>query len=852
MRKIRSLLRLPKAGRKLVRAVKATTYRGTAANAATAADIERCYQFFLGREPENAEVVASRVGMVLGHIAESFLGSSEFAMIYASMVLGGDLGRSTASGAIDLELARWAEALAEPSHDLSLLMEQRLPWIDHLARWMHVPGVRKNFPVIASVVDGAVVGHADEVNIWRVHGWAVDPRDPNRKITVKIFANGEPIGVARADIPRPDVGRARELVPRCGFSLSIRRDQLQPGKNYSIEIIDAASGQAIGAPRRIRATRRANDDLQRFYSQLDEAQHLLRELRARIPALERSTSYPLDAYSYHADLEEEERAGRTAWHYRRLPVHLPRICFVVATAKPGKALEATLWSVRRQLSDNWAVLLVDRSGDPALVADTIRRVFGPDERVKVVPAREDTLTGPIKALSADYLMPLAPGTRLSPDASYELGNRVRNSGAAAVYSDHDWLAETVGHLYENPALKPDFDYDLLLSTDYVGPAVMFAAGLVDDAPTAQLSDPGAGRDELLLHLAEAAGRKSIEHIPLSLVHLPADLEISSPGRVDTLNRHFARHALRARATPHEDALGASVRGAAHIRWALPEPRPSVAIIIPTRDGLDMLRDCIDSILAVRAAYPGEQEILIIDNGSEEPETLAYFDLLTGAGSARVVRYDIPFNWSAINNYAATLTTADVVVFLNNDTIVRTPDWLVELVSLAMRPDVGAVGARLLYQDGSVQHAGVVCSYPRGFIHDSIGEAEGLGGYGNRVKLTRETMAATGACLASRRRVFEEMGGFDDVKFKVAYNDMDYCLRLRRAGYRVVYSAFAVLYHLESKTRGQALFGEKLARDRLEASRLFQAWDEVLQHDPFYNVNFDRFSPPFDRLRPRYS
>jgi GT2 family glycosyltransferase len=277
--------------------------------------------------------------------------------------------------------------------------------------------------------------------------------------------------------------------------------------------------------------------------------------------------------------------------------------------------------------------------------------------------------------------------------------------------------------------------------------------------------------------------------------------------------------------------------------------PEVSIIVPTRDRLDLLRPCVESVLRSAEAYAGRMELLIVDNGSTEVRTHEYFGSLGADTRVRVMPYPGPFNWSAINNAAAHAARGEVLIFLNNDTVVLAPAWCHELAANALRPDVGTVGGRLLYADGTIQHAGVVLGIEGAAGHECIGETLAAGGYFGRTHLQRSTAAVTGACLATRRGLFEQLGGFDDVELKVAFSDVDYCLKVRRAGYRVVYNPFATLYHFESKSRGHELTDAQQKRHRGESACLQSRWGRELQADPYYNPHFERFGRPWERLRP---
>ena len=320
--------------------------------------------------------------------------------------------------------------------------------------------------------------------------------------------------------------------------------------------------------------------------------------------------------------------------------------------------------------------------------------------------------------------------------------------------------------------------------------------------------------------------------------------------VAVVDAHLRESGRDAMVEEHNDPVGQPRLFANRIRWRLPPVAPKVSIIIPTRDGLEFLEPCVESVLAATPVYPGEIELLVVDNDSTEASTQEYLKRLESNPSVRVLQHRGGFNWSAINNAAASQAQGEILIFLNNDTRVLTPDWCNELVANAVRPEVGAVGARLLYQDRTIQHAGVLIGVEGVAGHEGVGDSPAHGGYVGRSHVLRGASAVTGACLAIRRKLFMEMGGgFDELQLKVAFNDVDFCLRVRAAGYRVVYTPYAVLYHYESKSRGRDLTPVQQARHRSEAIAFRARWGERAVSDPFYNPHFERFARPFDRLRP---
>jgi GT2 family glycosyltransferase len=270
-------------------------------------------------------------------------------------------------------------------------------------------------------------------------------------------------------------------------------------------------------------------------------------------------------------------------------------------------------------------------------------------------------------------------------------------------------------------------------------------------------------------------------------------------------------------------------------WPLPDPAPLVSVIVPTRDRAGLLGAVAEGVLR-RTDYPAI-EFLVVDNGSEEPETLALFDRLRADPRVRILAAPGPFNYAALNNQAAAEARGEVLLLLNNDIEVIEPGWLREMVSHAVRPEVGAVGAKLLYADGSLQHGGVVAGAAGVAGHYLVGSLPGDGGYFGSLALVREVSAVTGACLALRRAVFDRVGGLDAANLAVAFNDVDLCLRIREAGYRILWTPFAELYHLESASRGKDVAPEKVRRFAAEIGYMKRRWGKALLQDPFYSPWF---------------
>ena len=281
---------------------------------------------------------------------------------------------------------------------------------------------------------------------------------------------------------------------------------------------------------------------------------------------------------------------------------------------------------------------------------------------------------------------------------------------------------------------------------------------------------------------------------------------------------------------------------------VPDPLPQVSIIIPTRDGWDLLEPCLASLS--HTDWPREKlEVIVVDNGSSDPVCLAGLERAETAGYLRVIRDPRPFNFAALNNRAASQAQGDLLVFLNNDTLARRPDWLRVLTAFAWLPNAGAVGPKLLYGDGSVQHAGVVFGLNGRAVHVHVGLSMDAGGYQGLATMAREVSGVTGACLAIRKGNFDSIGGFDE-SFPVAYNDMVLCAALMKKGFRNIYVPDALFSHLESKTRGSLDDPQKQLREANEAARARALHPDLFTADPHYSPNLSLDAPYVPAVPPR--
>ncbi|WP_342149412.1 glycosyltransferase family 2 protein [Methylorubrum sp. SB2] len=520
-----------------------------------------------------------------------------------------------------------------------------------------------------------------------------------------------------------------------------------------------------------------------------------------------------------------------------MPVHDP----------DPKVFDAAIRSVRDQLYPAWELCLCDDASTDPAIPRLIARHAAADARIRTVRRPEN---GHIARATNDALA-LASGItcvfldhddRLADTALYEVAKALRDdSGLVLVYSDEDKI-DARGRRFE-PHFKSDFDRELLTGQNYVNHLCAVRTDALRALGGLRPGFEGSQDHDLLLRLTETLPREAVRHIPKVLYHWRA-----AAGSGTFSDRALARAEdarLRALAEVAERRGARAERGPQgfnRLVRPLPEPPPLVSVVIPTRDRAELLAVALDGLFR-GTDYPN-LEVIVVDNDSREEATRALFARHADEPRLRVLPVPGPFNFSDLSNRGAAAARGGVLLFLNNDIEVLEPGWLAELVSIACEPDIGAVGAKLLYPDGTLQHGGIVLGVGGIAGHSHLGIAGDAPGYFARMQLTQEVAAVTGACLAVRADIFSEVGGFDAEALAVAFNDVDLCLRLRRAGYRNVWTPYARLIHHESKSRGPEDTPEKRARFEAESRVMRERWGAELRSDPYYNPNLSRASGHF--------
>ena len=451
-------------------------------------------------------------------------------------------------------------------------------------------------------------------------------------------------------------------------------------------------------------------------------------------------------------------------------------------------------------------------------------------------------------IDCDYILMLSPDDLLPGYALQRFACfAAEYPKTLLLYADHDHV-DLYGTRVK-PHFKPRFNRELLLSQNYIGRCFLVRLASLREAKYVDNLSKG-DHYGLLLSLAADEPDEQFAHLPEILLHQSDQKDnqnkgcqnghgqgdpVVLPQTMSALTGYLSRRQVRAdiSTTPH---------GLNRIHYHLPSKSPHVTVIIPTRDQIPLLRQAVDGVLN-RTAY-GALDILIVDNDSQTDEAFNYFKALSENSRVTILTYPGAFNFSAMINHAAERASGSILCLLNNDVDVIASGWLLEMVGRAVQPGAGAVGARLLYQDKRVQHAGVFLGLKGVAGHGFKYFPREAPGYMKRLQSAQYVMAVTAACLVVDKTRFHEVGGFDASALKVAFNDVDFCLKLYEAGYRSVYTPYAELYHLESVSRGRDLTPEKRARAQKERDYLASKWAHLIVDDPFYSPHLSRIADDF--------
>jgi glycosyltransferase involved in cell wall biosynthesis len=518
-------------------------------------------------------------------------------------------------------------------------------------------------------------------------------------------------------------------------------------------------------------------------------------------------------------------------------------------------IDQAIASVHAQSYPHWQLCIVDDASGDTLLTRKLQALEAQDSRIHYIAHNMNqhisaTTNSALALATGDFVTFLDQDDLLPTQALLRLAMEINDHPEAQIfYTDEDKI-DNAGQR-QTPHFKPAWNYDLLLSQNYLCHLVAYKMTLLRTLGGMRLGYEGAQDHDLALRAStQIDASRVIRHIPEILYHWrlhpqstaanPDSKPYAQDSGVRAVQDHLKTHAINASVSQH----GIHYR----IRYHLDAP-PPVTIIIPTRNMQQTLQTCIDSLLE-KTQYPNFR-LVVIDNDSDDYDALNYLRFLSRLPQVDVLVDNQPFNYSALNNRGVDHADTDIVCLLNNDIEIISPAWLYEMVSHIVRDGVGIVGAKLRYPNDQIQHAGVILGIGgvaghghKNFQHDDLG-------YFGRLALVQNYSAVTGACLLTRKSIWQRVGGLE-TKLAVAFNDIDYCLRVQEAGFRIVWTPFADLYHHESLSRGQENSPQK--RDRLtsEIDYMKRRWHHLIKNDPAYSPNLSHNDEDFSIVEQRRS
>jgi GT2 family glycosyltransferase len=708
--------------------------------------------------------------------------------------------------------------------------------------------------------DGLMDGSIDGL----VQGWAVavDDKAKTKRGGVKILVTceGQPVAELLADQYRADVADAVGCDPNCGFSFAPPPELANGARTAYRFFAMPGRVELRGSPVEVfNFEGRERTQMQALIARADElfsfAYHLRRELKAAMPA----ERYFLNDYARWVAKSRPLMQERARLRYGALPEILPLVSVICPVFRPaiGDFLQA-VDSVRAQSYEHWELLLVDDGGKDILLTQTMMALAAADSRIKLLPQAKNggiakaTNSG-LAAAAGAFIAFFDHDDVLEPTALDIMLRAQRATGARLLYSDEDKVERSGG--FCEPHLKPDFNYRFLLEVNYICHFVLADAGLVRETGFLDARYDGAQDHDFLLRMVERLTPAEIHHVPEILYHWRKSA--GSTAAAGTGAKPKAALAGKQAVAAHLQRRGlpAEVHRRENLTCYRVEWRPAaaakaagrVSILIPFRDHVDLTRECVNAIR--KYTKDVQYEILLLDNWSVSAEAEAFCAEQANLPATRVIRIAEAFNYSRINNIGARAAEYEFLLFCNNDVIVKDELWLRRMVNECLvNESVGAVGAKLLYPDGSVQHGGVVLGVGGVADHAFRGIMGNAPGYVMRAMAAQQISAVTAACMLVRKAAFDQAGGFDETELTIAFNDIDLCVKLQLAGWQIIFVPDVMAEHRESQSRGDDFDEAKLARFMRENEVMRQRYPDILPADPFYSPHFSREGGMYRELR----
>lgn len=686
----------------------------------------------------------------------------------------------------------------------------------------------------------------------RIRGWAIAPKP----VTVRIFdADKKPVAAEIQRTDRVDVNQLFE-------------EAQDPGKTGFFSEITNVSGKCLyvvfyaGEKKTVHVVPLRKADI--LAKKLDKyvekgirywksqgAAALAEKVVTKVKNVRQGPpSYQKWIRHHLPDRNELEKQKKTSFGYR------PKISFVVPLYKtPEKYLRRLTESFQEQTYSNWELCFSDGSGAQSPLTELLKELTAKDNRIKYVSHEEplqisENTNSAIEIATGDFIAFADHDDELTPNALFECVKAINEKPQTLViYTDEDKMSMD-GHKFFQPHFKPDYNPDLLCTVNYICHLFVVSRKVIEKVGGLRSEFDGAQDYDFVLRCVEAVKDEEICHIPKILYHWRCHEDSTAENPESKLyafeagrravQAHYERTGIRA------EVFKGEYLGLYRTKF-IRDHDPLISIIIPNKDHIDDLKRCMESI-EQKSTYKN-YEYIIVENNSTDSATFEYYKKLEAENpKVRMVYWDGVFNYSAINNYGASFAKGEYLLLLNNDTEIINPDCLEELMGYCMRKDVGAVGARLYYEDDTIQHAGVVIGFGGIAGHCFVQQKRGTTGYCHRIICAQDYSAVTAACMMVKRSAFDAVGGLSE-ELAVAFNDIDFCMKLRKAGYLIVYNPYAELYHYESKSRGLEDTPEKVARFNKEVATFEKKWPDILKKgDPYYNPNLTLKSQDFSLKR----
>lgn len=696
--------------------------------------------------------------------------------------------------------------------------------------------------------------HVDGVRNGALEGWVLrnqpDTANLSGNAMIRITCDNVPIGHTRAGMHRGDVAKAFAAPPNCGFRFVPPRAYLKPYMQTFRLYLMPENQELDESPLQTSfVSDRQEAQIIELTEAVDKLYQQITAVRRQLSSISTAVRYTIYNYNdwyprYAATLRSRVLASRNEAEPTPLvsiicPVYRPRLPDFMAAVQ----------SVINQTYFNWELVIVDDgSKDPELTA-TIQEFAAADGRIVVKSRRKNAgismaTNAALKVARGEWIAFFDHDDLLADVAIEVMVSEAQRSGAHLLYSDEDKIGEN--GMFSDPALKPDWNHRLLLGVNYVCHLLFVRKQELDKVGYLDSRFDGAQDHDLILRLGEAIPRASIHHVaevlyhwritPQSTASSVANKSYAVQAGIDSVAAHLQRLGRPSDVTSINDITLYKAN------WKTTRT-PLVTVIIPFKDEIETTRQCLTDLLK-RTKYDN-YDIILVDNWSTSAEYLQFADEIKSMEKVRLLRIEQPFNYSRINNLAAASSNSEFFVFMNNDLFVTDSLWLrMAIDEMIVDPEVAIVGGRFYYPNGTVQHAGVVLGVGGVAGHVHVGVPRGEYGYAGRMLFAQEISAVTAAGMVMQASVFREVGGFDEVCLQVAFNDIDLCLKVTSAGYRIIWIPDFVADHHESLSRGSDERPVQEARFFAETQLMKERWGEKLLADPYYNKHFTLDGQPY--------